>query len=209
MRRLESPDSARSASLIEPERARETVERALAGDPAAFRLLVEAHERAVFGLCRRLLFGNEAEAEDVTQETFLRAYRFLGRLEDLNRFSPWLYQIARSLCRDRRRRSDVERRALAERAEMLRRNFRDRADGAAGGSLEGESEPGPNETCPVLGELPPEEKEALTLRYFEGLSYEEIAGRLKLSFSQVDHLIRKARARLSRRLLVRRRLEPK
>src|SRR5262245_21788582 len=97
------------------------VERVLAGDAAAYRALVEAHEAPVLGLCRLLLFGNHADAEEVTQETFLQAYRYLDRLADRTRFAPWLYQIARSLCRVRRRRRDAERRALGERAELERR----------------------------------------------------------------------------------------
>jgi RNA polymerase sigma-70 factor (ECF subfamily) len=169
--------------------------RVLAGDPLAFRDLVELYEPSVHGLCRRLLGGDSAEAEDLTQETFFRAYKYLSRLEDPDRFGPWLYQIARSLCRDRRRRAQVERRALAERADELRRRVGEVLEDGSGG-----------EVGKALSDLPTEENEALTLRYFDGLTYDEIAGRLGLTFSQVDHLIRKARARLERRLRVRRRV---
>jgi RNA polymerase sigma-70 factor (ECF subfamily) len=207
MKRLESPaaESPRAAGngqLTEAEAARETVERVLAGDPGAFRSLVEAHERAVFGLCRRLLYGNETEAEDLTQETFLRAYKYLGRLDDRSRFAPWLYQIARSLCRDRRRRIDLERRAIEARVETLRRKPLQSAEYAPEGAATGP-------VTLALSDLPADEREALMLRYFHGLSYDEIAQRYQLSFSQVDHLIRRARARLARRLLVRERVEPK
>ena len=60
---------------------------------------------------------------------------------------------------------------------------------------------------PVLAELPLEEQKVLMFRYFEGLSYDEVCQRLNLSFAQVDHLIRKARARLAHRLAVRQRIE--
>ena len=56
----------------------------------------------------------------------------------------------------------------------------------------------------ALAELPAAEREVLHLRYFEGLSYDEIAERLTITFPRVDHLIRKARARLARRMEVRR-----
>ena len=174
---------------------RDAVARVLAGDSGAFRDLVELYEPSVYGLCRKLLGGDSAEAEDLTQETFFRAYRYLPRLEDPERFGPWLYRIARSLCRDRRRRAQVERRALAERADELRRRAGEVLDDGACGDV-----------GKALSDLPREENEALTLRYFEGLSYDEIAGRLGLTFSQVDHLIRKARARLERRLRVRKRV---
>jgi RNA polymerase sigma-70 factor, ECF subfamily len=173
----------------------DAVARVLAGDAGAFRDLVELYEPSVYGLCRKLLGGDSAEAEDLTQETFFRAYRYLPRLEDRGRFGPWLYQIARSLCRDRRRRAKVERRALAERADELRRRAGEVLDDGACG-----------EVGKALADLPREENEALTLRYFEGLPYDEIARRLGLTFSQVDHLIRKARGRLERRLRVRKRV---
>jgi RNA polymerase sigma-70 factor (ECF subfamily) len=175
-----------------PSGTAQTVTRVLEGDTEAFRTLVEAHEGAVFGLCRRLLLGDAAEAEDVTQETFLRAFKYLSRLEDPGRFQPWLYQIARSLCRDKRRQWVVEDRALAVRGELLRR----RQISCAGA--------GPtSDVAAALEDLPADEHELLHLRYFEGLSYEEVSSRLNLSKSQVDHLIRKARARLERRLAVR------
>jgi RNA polymerase sigma-70 factor (ECF subfamily) len=179
-----------------PETDGEAVSCVLGGDKDAFGTLVEAYQPAVLGLCRRLLFGNGAEAEEVTQESFLRAYKFLPRLEDRDRFAPWLYQIARSLCRDRRRRARVEQRALAERAEMLRRQ-----------ELKGGPDPASESMNPMLAELPVEEQKVILLRYFEGLSYDEISQRLNMSFSQVDHLIRKARARLAHRLEVRQRIE--
>ena len=55
---------------------------------------------------------------------------------------------------------------------------------------------------PVLADLPEAERRILTLRYFDGLSYKELSERLKMSFSQVDHLIRKARSLLARRAQV-------
>jgi RNA polymerase sigma-70 factor (ECF subfamily) len=179
-----------------PERDADAVARVLGGDAEAFRVLVEAYEPAVLGLSRRLVLGNEADAEDITQETFMRAYRYLPRLEDRARFAPWLYQIARSLARERRRHQDVERRALAERAERLRRSELLRRD-----------EPAESPMGKALEDLPADEREALSLRYFEGLSYEEVSKRLGMSFSRVDHLIRKARARLARRLHARERVE--
>ena len=69
------------------------VERAQSGDGDAFRLLVEQHSRAVFRLAFRMT-GNEQDAEDVVQETFLRAYRQLDKYEARASFSTWLYRIA-------------------------------------------------------------------------------------------------------------------
>lgn len=69
------------------------VERARLGDSDAFQLLVERHGRAIFRLAYRIT-GNEEDAEDVVQETFLKAYREIDRYESRCSFSTWLYRIA-------------------------------------------------------------------------------------------------------------------
>jgi len=163
------------------------VELVLRGEVGAFRPLVETYEAAVFGLCRRLL-RDATEAEDLSQETFLRAYRRLAELEDPNRFGAWLFQIARSLCRDRVRRRITERVALERHVQQIRWTAVD-SDGAA-------------PIVDALNELPEAERRALEFKYFDGLSYEEIAARLGLTFARVDHLIRRARSRLGRRFRV-------
>src|SRR5258708_14925170 len=66
--------------------------RARQGDREAFRALVERHSRSVFRLAYRMT-GNEQDAEDVVQESFLRAYRQLGRFESRANFGTWLYRI--------------------------------------------------------------------------------------------------------------------
>ena len=63
------------------------------GDHEAFRILVERHSRAVFRVAYRLT-GHEQDAEDVVQETFLRAFRQLGQFEARSSFATWLYRIA-------------------------------------------------------------------------------------------------------------------
>lgn len=160
------------------------VEAVLAGNTEAFRPLVERYQRSVYNLVFRLLGRNATEAEDATQETFVRAYEYLRGLEERSRFGPWLYRIARSLCRDRLRRKEVERRALEARTYELRLA----------------SIPSANPLGGVLAQLPPEEFQVLHLRYFEGCSYDEISRHTGLSFSKVDHLICKARALLARKI---------
>ena len=155
----------------------------LAGETEAYRPLVERYERAARGLAFRLL-GPGGDADDLAQEAFVRAYRYLGSLKEPERFGPWLFQVVRSLCRDQNRRRETERKALERRRQILRWAQVPNGDGI-GWALE---------------RLPLEEHEALRLRYFEEHSYEEIARRMGKTFSQVDHLIRKARAHLARKL---------
>src|SRR5213594_799363 len=80
--------------------------RARQGDSEAFRALVERHSRGVFRLAYRMT-GNEQDAEDVVQETFLRAYNGLSRFESRSGFGTWLHRIAANcsldLIRSRRR----------------------------------------------------------------------------------------------------------
>src|SRR5919201_6219586 len=83
--------------------------RARQGDGEAFRALVERHSRSVFRLAFRMT-GNEQDAEDVVQESFLRAYRQLSRFESRANFGTWLYRItancAVDLMRSRQARHD-------------------------------------------------------------------------------------------------------
>ena len=86
--------------------------RARQGDSDAFRAIVERHSRSVFRLAFRMT-GNEHDAEDVVQESFLRAYRQLGRFESRANFGTWLYRItancAVDLMRARQARHDQAR----------------------------------------------------------------------------------------------------
>ena len=85
------------------------VTKARAGDADAFRVLVERHSRALFRLAYRMT-GNEQDAEDVVQESFLRAYRQLAQFDERASFGTWLYRIAANcsldLVRSRKRRSE-------------------------------------------------------------------------------------------------------
>src|SRR5256886_15716573 len=86
--------------------------RARQGDSDAFRALVETHSRQVFRLAFRMT-GNEQDAEDVVQESFLRAYRQLGRFESRANFGTWLYRIVSNcsvdLMRSKQARHDMVR----------------------------------------------------------------------------------------------------
>src|ERR1700732_3036442 len=86
--------------------------RARQGDSEAFRVLVERHSRSVFRLAYRMT-GNEQDAEDGVQESFLRAYRQLGRFESRANFGTWLYRITANcsvdLMRTKQSRHDMAR----------------------------------------------------------------------------------------------------
>src|SRR5215469_16650908 len=85
------------------------VARARTGDADAFRVLVERHSRSLFRLAFRMT-GNQQDAEDVVQESFLRAYKQLARFDERASFGTWLYRIAancsQDLVRSRKRRNE-------------------------------------------------------------------------------------------------------
>ena len=96
---------------------------AQAGDHAAFARLYDRHGAVVLSLCRRLSL---AEAEDATQETFIRAHRLLHKVESPSKLRPWLYGIARRVCSEHTRSS--RRRRLHEDQAMVMRTAQRKAE---------------------------------------------------------------------------------
>jgi len=148
------------------------VERARQGDPEAFRELVESHSRAVFRLAFRMT-GEEGRAEDVVQETFLKAHRSLDRFDGRAGFGTWLHRIAANCALDALRRGKREKARRVEFPEEPEKH-----DWLAS------SEPGPErvarsqEIRHALGRalrlLSPLERAAFSLRHYEGRSVAEI-----------------------------------
>lgn len=99
--------AARPAQLKEQAQALAIVREVIAGNREAFRWVVETYQSSVYNLALRLL-GDPAEAEDVTQETLVRAYLHLGSYQAEYRFRAWLLSIAAHLCIDRLRRRKHE-----------------------------------------------------------------------------------------------------
>ena len=170
------------------------VARVKAGDGDAYRGLVERHSRGVFRLAYRMT-GNEQDAEDVVQETFLRAYRQLHRYEARASFGTWLYRIASNytldLMRSRSRHRQV---AMEESAEPA---MASEAPGPDRLLLGDEVQ---RTVAATLGELSQQERTAFVLRHFEGQSIEEIGSALGLSGSAAKHSIFRAVQKLRRAL---------
>src|SRR5216117_992408 len=163
--------------------------RARQGDSDAFLALVERHSRTVFRLAFRMT-GNEQDAEDVVQESFLRAYRQLGRFESRANFGTWLYRIAANCSVD------------------LMRSKQARHDQVRGDPLETAADvpasdtPNPERLADsaeinqrvqnALGALSPLERAAFTLRHYEGRSIDEIGRTLGLGTSAAKHSVFRA-----------------
>src|SRR6185312_11855202 len=168
------------------------VRRTLAGDQEAFAALVEKYKDAVFNVAYRML-GNAAEAEDVAQEAFVRAYTQLRTYKDTHRFSTWLLSITSHLSIDQLRR----RRFLAlplDNVPFLEW-IADAGVSPEQAALMGETA---DEMQQVLQALPPKYRAVLVLRYWNDLSYEEIANMLNLTPALVKARLHRARELVAR-----------
>ncbi|HZC05918.1 MAG TPA: sigma-70 family RNA polymerase sigma factor, partial [Ktedonobacterales bacterium] len=162
------------------------VRRVLAGDQEAFASIVEKYKDPVFNVAYRML-GNPTEAEDVAQETFVRAYTQLRTYQEGRRFSTWLLSIASHLSIDQLRR----RRFLAlplDNAPFLEW-IADLGAGPEQAALQVEAS---DEMQKVLSVLPPKYRTVLVLRYWYDLSYEEIAEMLGLTSALVKARLHRA-----------------
>lgn len=171
----------------------ELVRRALEEEVPAFEELVARYQQAVFNIAY-YKSKNCFDAEDLSQDIFLAAFRALSTLKDPNNFGQWLFGIAYNRCHKwyHRERNKVvkfqELRRRLEQEERIARLSRSRGRGSGG------------ETEPVLSDLlvrlPEEIRQVLTLKYLEGLSYQEIEARLGIKPHRIDYLIRKGKKAL-------------
>jgi RNA polymerase sigma-70 factor (ECF subfamily) len=170
----------------------ELISRVRVGDQEAFAILVERYKRQVYNLAYRLL-GNPNDAEDAAQETFVRAYTRLATYEPDGRFGAWLSAICSHWCIDtmRARRRRVQTVALGKVPESDR--FISQVDGPEEVALVADSR---DEVQRWLASLPPQYRTVLTLRYFQDLSYAEIADVLDEPVSTVRMRLFRARAML-------------
>lgn len=148
---------------------RELVDRCLAGERAAFDQIVRLHQRGVWYLARRYV-RRDADASDVTQQTFVRAYKALGSFRGAGTLRSWLYRIAihcsLSWVRSHRRdHSEVVHDDTVEDANVVDPTAPDRL-------IDGERA---RELRAAIAQLPPKQKLVLELRVFDDLSFKEVA----------------------------------
>ena len=171
--------------------------RARQGDGEAFRALVERHSRSVFRLAFRMT-GNEQDAEDVVQESFLRAYRQLGRFESRANFGTWLYRITANCAVDMMRARQA--RHDQARGETLEEGAASVCSEQAGPERLARSAEIQRQVEDAMADLSPLERAAFTLRHYEGRTIEEISRTLGLGTSAAKHsvfrAVRKLRAAL-------------
>jgi RNA polymerase sigma-70 factor, ECF subfamily len=171
------------------------VASARGGDSEAFRLLVERHSRGVYKVAFRIT-GRAEDAEDVVQETFLKAYRQLDRFEERSSFGTWLHRIAWNCAVDLLR--SRPKREQAEETETL-----EHLGAASGGTVGGGGgAPSPERLMAsvqvgdrvkaAMARLSALERAAFVMRHYEGRTIDEISRALDIRENAAKHSIFRA-----------------
>jgi len=180
------------------------VERTLEGDRDAYRVLVERHSRTVYRMAYRMM-GNAHDAEDVVQESFLRAYQKLKQFAGNANFGTWVYRIAANYAIDRLRQRNSE------------ESRREGSSKPGGDTLEVDPLSQVRDTSPsperlagsaqlaermkaALNELSPAERTAIVMRHWDGCGIEEIAAVLNSSSNATKNTVFRAVQKLRRAL---------
>ena len=171
----------------------EVVESCRLGDRDAFRALYEVYKDRVYSISLYFLHGNAAAASDLTQQVFLKLITSIGQFRGDAEFSTWLYRLVVNACMDaaRRRKSDP---VFSERIELERC--------AVPGSQEEDYARAQmaNSVRAAVSTLPAKFRIAVLLRYFEDLSYEEMAKALGCSMGTVASRLSRGHKILAERL---------
>ena len=178
------------------------VERTLAGDREAYRVLVERHSRTVYKMAYRIM-GNGHDAEEVVQESFLRGYQKLKQFAGNANFGTWVYRIAANYAIDRIRQRSAE----EARREVPSRGREDSVEVDPLSQVEDIS-PSPERLAgsaqlaermkAALAELSPAERTAIVMRHWDGCGIEEIAAVLKSNSNATKNTVFRAVQKLRR-----------
>ncbi len=172
------------------------------GNQEAFAQLIRRNQHKVFSVIFRFL-GDRTEAEDLAQEVFLRVYRTAGRYEPTAKFSTWIYRIATNISlnaiRNRSRFHTISLEVRQDDNEDFHRDIPDTND------------PGPDDAMSqeelarvvmsAIEQLPEQQRAAIILNKYEGLSYEDVAKILACSVMAVKSLLSRARTNLKSKLM--------
>jgi RNA polymerase sigma-70 factor (ECF subfamily) len=187
--------------MAEPSAA--LVQRAQAGDREALSALVQSQQTYVYSIAMSLMH-NPTDAADMTQEAFIRLMRSLGTYRAETKFTTWLYRLVTNICLDglRRRGRPVESldepssTTAGDDAQTSGERLAD-TDRWTQPEQEVELRESAAEVREALVRLPPAQRLALTLHYFQDLRYEDIAEVMGLPLNTVKSHIRRGKERLA------------
>ena len=182
----------RCATMGETWMGETVIEGCREGDRDAFRLLFERHRDRVYSVALYFFGGDEATAHDITQQVFLKLFSRIGQFQGDAEFSTWLYRVTTNACVDEQR----KRRRFLPFGEAVLREPRTRGvqeERVAGAELTGE-------VARAVASLKPKMRVVLLLKYFEELTYEEIAAVLGCSTGTVASRLNRGHKLLARKL---------
>lgn len=162
------------------------VRRVLEGDIEAFGILVDRYHARYTRYALHLI-GNREDAEEAVQDAFVRAFRSLGQYEERERFGAWLYRILVNQCRTV---SERRRRELGVLVDADPDSLR------IPSPVDDDAERTRERLHALLAGLPPEQREALVLRYTEDLTFDEMATLTGVGISALKMRVRRALDRL-------------
>lgn len=197
MSNVSKSDADRSPAARAREEERELVDRARAGDTAAYEELVRRHQKRVFAIVGGILRRRE-DVEDVAQQVFLKVYLSLGRFDLRSSFSTWLYKITVNECWDLLRKKKARR--LVYEADMGEEQARQVSgvEGDAAGPADAFQRAEARQLVErLLAHLPEEERLMLVLKEAEGFSVEEIGELLGMNVNTVKVRLFRARRKLA------------
>ncbi|MEE8602724.1 RNA polymerase sigma factor [Euzebya tangerina] len=167
----------------------------VAGDAQAFSALVSRHRERTYAICWRF-FRNDADAEDATQEAFVRLYRNAASFRGTASFNTWMYRLTTNVCHDIHRRRARRPQSAGVDPEHLDRS--DRAPVSPGGPVADAIRDAELrlDLREALAELQEDQRTALVMHVFLGFSYREIAERTNVAVGTVKSRIHRATAAL-------------
>ena len=170
-----------------------TIEACQRGDMEAFRLVFEMYKDRVYSIALCFFDGNEQSAKDITQEVFLKLMTTIGQFQNRSQFSTWLYRLVKNACLDRKRAlrrllffgtaGELEKSALHQSIEHSYVQEEMEASVRA-----------------VIAGMRPKLRMTVLLKYFDDLSYEEIAAALGCTTGTVASRLNRAHRILARKL---------
>ena len=178
--------------------------RVTAGDKHAFEALVYRHQRQVLNFIFRFL-GDQTEAEDLTQEVFLRVWKSSKNNKPDAKFTTWLYRIAINLCINRQKALRMRRWFSVSETHSQKQNSEEAIfpdEGSETVSAENHliNSEQSRRLLNALNDLPTSQRLAIVLKIYDGLSYHEISQLMNRSVSAVDSLLIRAKKNLRKKL---------
>src|SRR5262245_22714254 len=186
-----------SLAVASPTDDSELVAQVRAGDDAAFEELYRRYRQRITGYVRRMV-GDDARAEDVTQEAFISALRRIRATDCEIAFKPWIYEIARNASIDLYRRTSRAEELPIDEEELMHPADRVRLVGSNAPDSMAIAHERLDHLRGAFDELSDLHARLLVMRELEGMSYREIGERMDLSRSSVESALFRARRRLER-----------